>query len=62
MARIYQTQSAEEARNLLTKYDVDYVYVGPRELSKYGEYGLVKFPIFMDTVFSQDDVVIYRMK
>ncbi len=62
VARIYQTQSAEEARNLLTKYDVDYVYVGPRELSKYGEYGLVKFPIFMDTVFSQDDVVIYRMK
>ncbi|MCH7745437.1 MAG: hypothetical protein IIC84_05105, partial [Chloroflexi bacterium] len=58
----YQTQDVEEARNLLTKYDVDYVYVGPREVSKYGEDGLIKFPIFMDTVFIQDDVVIYRLK
>ena len=62
VARIYQTQDVEEARNLLARYDVEYVYVGPRERDKYGAAGLDKFQIFMDTVFSLDSVAIYRMK
>ena len=62
VATIYETQSVEEATNLLAKYDVDYVYVGPRERAKYGTQGLGKFPSFMEAVFSQDDVVIYRMR
>jgi uncharacterized membrane protein len=62
VARIYQTQDIEEARNLLAKYNVDYVYVGPREREKYGTEGLNKFSIFMDIVFSQGDVIIYRIR
>ena len=62
VARIYQTETAEEARNLLAKYDVEYVYVGPRERAKYGSGGLSKFPSFAETVFSRDDVVIYRVR
>ena len=58
---IYQSQSAEETRALLDKYDVEYVYVGPREIEKYGTDGLDKFAGFMETVFSRDDVVIYRL-
>jgi YYY domain-containing protein len=59
---IYETQDVEEAKTLLDRYDVKYVYVGPRERQKYGVQGLDKFPAFMDAVFSQDDVVIYRLK
>ena len=62
VARIYETRDPLEARNLLAKYDVDYVYVGPRERSKHGEDGLAKFPDFMDSVFSQDNVEIYRVR
>ena len=62
VARIYQTLVPEEAKTLLAKYDVTYVYVGPREREKYGTDGLDKFRSFMDPVFSQDDVVIYRTK
>ena len=60
--QIYQTQSSDEAKNLLDKYDVTYVYIGNRERDKYGEDGLEKFDVFMDVVFSQDDVIIYRLK
>ena len=57
---IYQTLDISEAVSLLDKYDVDHVYVGARERSKYGEAGLAKFPQFMTPVFSEADVVIYR--
>ncbi len=62
VARIYQALDPEEAKTLLAKYDVDYVYVGPREREKYGAEGLDKFSAFMDEVFRQDDVVIYRLR
>ena len=57
---IYQTLDISEAVSLLDKYDVDHVYVGSRERSKYGEAGLAKFAQFMTPVFSEADVVIYR--
>ena len=62
VARIYQSPDVEEAKTLLAKYDVDYVYVGPREIEKYGTDGLDKFSSFMEAVFSQGDVVIYRAR
>ena len=57
---IYQTLDISEATSLLDKYDVDHVYVGSRERTKYGEAGLAKFVEFMTPVFSEADVVIYR--
>ena len=62
VATIYQTSDFEEARALLDKYDVDYVYVGPRERNKYGGPGLDKFPERMDTLFQWNDVAIYGMR
>ena len=59
---IYITPDPNEAQILLSKYDVDYVYVGPRELLVHPGPGLDKFPDFMDTVFQQDDVTIYRTR
>ncbi|MYB49827.1 MAG: hypothetical protein F4X72_11275 [Dehalococcoidia bacterium] len=57
---IYQTLDISEAVSLLDKYDVDHVYVGARERTKYGDAGLGKFAQFMTPVFSEADVVIYR--
>ncbi len=62
VAAIYTTTNADEAQNLLAKYNVDYVYVGPRERLAYGGAGLDKFPDFMDEIFRQNDSVIYRTR
>ena len=62
VSAIYTTSDPERARILLSKYDVDYVYVGPRERLAHDGPGLDKFPEFMDTVFQQDDVVIYKLR
>ena len=62
VATIYTTLDSDEARILLSKYDVNYVYVGPRERLAHDGPGLDKFPEFMDTVFEQDDVTIYQLK
>ena len=62
VADIYQSERWDHVQNLLARYNVEYVYVGPRERSKYGTEGLEKFGEFMDTVFSKDDVTIYRVR
>ncbi len=62
VAAIYQTTDFNEARELLAKYDMGYVYLGPRERNKYGGPGLDKFPEFMDTLFRQNDVAIYGLR
>ena len=62
VAEIYQSEGWDHAQNLLARYDVGYVYVGPRERSKYGTEGLEKFSEHMDTAFSKDDVTIYRVR
>ena len=62
VATIYNTLDTQEAQNLLAKYDVDYVYIGPRERSQYDGPGLDKFPDFMDVVFQQDEVAIYKVR
>ncbi len=61
IATIYSTESVEEAKVLLDRYNVDYVYVGLRETEKYGTQGLAKFSGFTETVFSRGDVRIYRI-
>ena len=57
---IYTTEDAGEARRLLDKYGVDYVYFGERERQAYGEAGQPKFGEFMDPVFRQGTVTVYR--
>ncbi len=62
VATIYQATDFEEARELLAKYDLEYVYIGPRERNKYGGPGLDKFPEFMDTLYEWNDVAIYGLR
>ncbi len=61
--RAYETADPLEARQLLEKYDVEYVYVGYLEREAYGEGGLAKFgdPEFMVLEFENDGVTIYRV-
>ena len=59
---IYETRDASEASNLLEKYGIKYVVVGPRERTSYGTVGLSKFLQLGDEVFSQGDVTIYRIR
>ena len=47
---------------LLKKYDITYVYVGPLERGKYNPAALAKFDRFMDVVFQQGDVTIYKRR
>ena len=62
VATIYQTADFEEARELLARYDLEYVYIGPRERNKYGGPGLDKFPEFMDTLYEWNDVALYGLR
>ncbi len=57
---IYKTRDVELAKNLLARYDVEYVYVGPLERRQYGEERLDKFETFMEVFFDQDGVRVYR--
>jgi YYY domain-containing protein len=57
--RLYETSSWSEAAELLDKYGIDYVYVGPLELSTYLRLNEGKFEINMDKVFDNGSVRIY---
>lgn len=64
---IYTTPNPDEARSLIEKYDVAYVYVGPVEQQFVAEKGapalaLTKFPQFMDVVWSGEGATIYRRR
>ena len=59
---IYRTLDVAEARELLGKYEVEYVYVGRLEREQYGGDGLPKFGTFMDVIFQNQEVTIYRMR
>ncbi|KPK47255.1 MAG: hypothetical protein AMJ77_03720 [Dehalococcoidia bacterium SM23_28_2] len=61
VARAYATSSPQEAKAILEKYNVEYVYVGHLEQEAYGVAGLGKFAAFMDVVYRNDTVTIYRM-
>ncbi len=65
--RIYESDDSEEARRLLQEHDVEYVYVGWLERAQYdiGREDLDRFDRFaefMDVVFQNDEVTIYRLR
>jgi YYY domain-containing protein len=62
IATLYNSLDPQVALTLLDKYDIRYVYVGPVERSKYDPRGLEKFARFMDVVYQQGAVTIYRVR
>lgn len=59
---IYRTLDPLAAQALLDKYGVTYVYVGPLERSQYDPRGLEKFRTFMEIVYQQGNVTIYKTR
>jgi tetratricopeptide (TPR) repeat protein len=63
--RIYRTLDVQETLDLLSRYDVAYVYVGPFERAAYDEASLAKFDAMLDEhlelVYDRDLVRIYHV-
>jgi uncharacterized membrane protein len=64
---IYTTTDSNRARELLDKYGVDYIYVGPVEQQSATAKGappeaLSKFESFMDRAWSTEGVTIYKRR
>ena len=60
----YSTVNLEEARGILKRYDVRYLYVGPYERAYYPRMGLAKFDVMaeegiLDLVYDREGVQIY---
>ena len=52
---IYTTNNANDAKNLLNRYDVKYVLVSPKEINQYGLNGMHKFNSLGQLVFGEED-------
>ena len=59
---IYNTTDVGQARALLAKYKVSYIYDGPLERSTYTPEGLAKLAQLGTIVFQQGEVTIYQVK
>lgn len=57
---LFTTLDRELVKEILSRYDVAYIYVGPTERQRYPEDGLEKFREMYPAVYDQNDVVIYR--
>jgi uncharacterized membrane protein len=68
--RLYATTDVNEAKDLLRKYGIQYVYVGRLERAaaaadgkpKYDATALGKFATFMDAVYQQGGATLYRTR
>ena len=59
---MYSDDNPDRIRELLDKYDLRYVVVGPRERRSYGAEVLERLDGLLERIFSQDGVTIYRVR
>jgi YYY domain-containing protein len=62
IATIYNAGDLEQARELLRKYGVDYIYAGTAEQATYAQLDPNKLAQLGEQVFQQGNVTIYRVK
>jgi YYY domain-containing protein len=62
VALIYESASAAEASELLRRYDVRYVVVGPLELADHGNAGLAKWDMLGERVYDAGGTVVWRLR
>jgi YYY domain-containing protein len=58
---LYTTTDLAEARDLLARYGIDYVVVGPIERTTYGDAGLAKWDALGDRVFDRAGTTVWRL-
>ncbi len=62
LARLFTTLDPNEARMILARYNVAYLYLGPIEREKYPFEGLAKFASMFPVVYTGEDVTIYKVE
>jgi YYY domain-containing protein len=58
--KLYTSNDLEWTRRMLAQYSIGYVYIGPTERRLHGGPGLAKFSEFMELVFAEEGVEVYR--
>jgi uncharacterized membrane protein len=59
--RLYQSRSWEEAREVIDRYQISYIYVGWLEETTYSPISVDKFELNMQTIYQTSEVTIYAM-
>jgi len=60
--KLYSTRSWQEAKGIVDRYGIDYVYIGPLERSTYTPFDERKFLVFMEPIFENNEVTIFAGK
>jgi uncharacterized membrane protein len=58
---LYTTTDLDEARELIARYAIRYVVVGPIERTTYGDAGEAKWDALGDRVFDQAGTTVWRL-
>jgi YYY domain-containing protein len=58
---LYTTEDIDEARQIISRYGVDYVVFGPIERTTYGDAGLTKWDQLGERVFEREGTTIWRI-
>lgn len=59
IARLYETRNWREASEIVNRYSIDYVFVGPLERSTYRSLNEEKFGAFMTPIYENEAVRIF---
>ncbi|HOT92168.1 MAG TPA: DUF2298 domain-containing protein [Anaerolineae bacterium] len=59
LARLFSTLDTDEAREILARYHIAYIYIGQVERQRYPAEGLAKFATLFQAVYNSGEVVIY---
>ena len=59
--KIYESAEAKDAKNLLTKYKIEYIFVGELERQKYAELNEEKLAKIGEVVFKNEGAKIYHL-
>jgi uncharacterized membrane protein len=58
---LYETRNPQDALEIIQRYGIDYVYIGPLERATYRPLVEAKFASFMELVYQEGEVSIYAL-
>lgn len=60
--RIYEAKKIDEVKNLLTQYQVEYIFIGALERKQYEQLAEEKFETIGEKVFESGETIVYKLK